>query len=764
MFLAILLSVVGATVIGLMVIRNTIKGLPSVETLEEYVPPLITVIYDIYERPVGEFFTERRTTVPLTKIPVDLRKAVMAIEDTDFYNHWGVNPTAIFRALVKNTLAGRVVQGGSTLTQQLAKTIFLTRNKTYTRKFRELILTLQIEKQYSKDEILQLYLNQIYLGAGAYGVESASRLYFGKQTHELNLSECALVAGLIRSPNRYSPLRNPELAQSRRATVLNRMKELGFITEKEEDEANAIPIRELAGSSHAREALYFTEEIKKSLTPIYGVETLEQGGLSIHSTLNLDLQNAAQEVLYQQLDLFDVKFATAALEEYNQQLIEDFEKRKRLAKKNGLPFKGEIIYANPTESLEEDTTSQIEISEGSILISTIPPRIQGALVALDVHSGAIRAMVGGRDFFESQFNRTIQANRQPGSAFKPFVWAAALENRFTPATMVDDFPLVYIDMQSDPTLLAEATSYSNVEAAILEHIKINTTNYHELDADEIKDLEKMYWKPQNYDFSFKGPMTLRTGLQKSRNIVAVRIIDVVGARKVVNLAKQAGVTSWLNPVLSLALGTSVVNLLELTNAYATFARGGLYAEPYYIERVEDRKGNVLMENTPKVEKRLDPITAFLTTNLLRGVVEHGTGWFAKRIGKPVGGKTGTTQDQRDVWFIGFSPDLAVGVWVGYDDFRPLKKGLSASNIAVPIWTFFMRKALENTPSRDFPIPRGIQYAKIDANTGYLALSTCPKVILEAFKSGTVPQNFCPVDHIAERKEKVSQENPEEDSE
>lgn len=379
-------------------------------------------------------------------------------------------------------------------------------------------------------------------------------------------------------------------------------------------------------------------------------------------------------------------------------------------------------------------------------------------MALDVNTGAIRAMVGGRDFYESQFNRTMQAQRQPGSAFKPFVWGAALETgRFTAATIVDDYPLVYIDMESDPTLLAETTSYAVTDEVILDHLQMNTTNYDELEEDEIEELLKRYWRPHNYDYRNRGPVTLRTGLKKSINIISVRLIDSVGPRRVVRLAKAAGIQSWLNPVLSLSLGTSVVNLLELTNAYATFAHGGLHSVPYFVERVADRKGKILLENAPQVEPRIDPVTDFLIVNLMKGVVQGGTGWYASRLRRPLGGKTGTTQDQRDVWFIGYSPDLACGVWVGYDDFRPLMKGLSASRIAVPLWTDFMRKALKNTPKRDFPVPAGIEFAKIDRDTGYLALPTCPYVVLEAFKEGTVPEEFCPYDHIPDLKRKEAEE-------
>ena len=712
MVVAIFLTLAGLVIISGVFVRSAIQDLPSVDDLGQYVPPLVTNVVDIHGLPVGEFFTERRTTVALTKIPVDIRNALISTEDADFYKHWGIDPGAILRAAFANFKAGRVVQGGSTLTQQLAKTIYLTREKTIIRKFKELLLTLQIEYRYSKEEILQLYLNQIYFGGGAYGVEAAAKLYFDKHAQELNLPECALLAGLIRSPNRYSPLRNPDLAKERRTHVLKRMRIMEFINEAEEAEANSTLLPEPGVKRKSKEAPYFLEEIRKKLDPVYGSEVLEQGGLTIQTTLDLNLQKAAEAILESHLSQFDLKFGTATLQEY-------------------------------TKELTEKTTQQV-------VISTIPPQIQGALVVMDVQTGAIRAMVGGRNFGESQFNRAMQAQRQAGSAFKPFVWAAALEQNFTASTIIDDSPLVYVDMESDPTLLAETTTYAQTEEAILDNLQMTSKDLASMDKKDRAELMKRYWRPQNFDGKFFGPMTTRMGLQKSRNLISIRIIDSIGPRSVVRLAHKAGINSRLTSVLSLALGTSVTNLLELTSAYGTWASGGLHAEPYFYERVLDRHGTTLEEQTPIVEFRLSPQTCFLITSILQGVVERGTGWYAKRLRKPVAGKTGTTQDQRDLLFIGYSPDLVCGVWVGYDDFRPLKKGLSASGVAVPLWTDIMREALKGIPAKEFPIPNKIEFAKVDATTGYLALPTCPKVILESFRNGTVPQEFCPYEHVGEQ--------------
>ncbi|MFN0117378.1 MAG: penicillin-binding protein 1A [Elusimicrobiota bacterium] len=711
MIIGILLFFIGGAFIVGGILKGTLKDLPSVKTLEQYVPPLVTQVLDTSGSAVGEFFTERRTTIPLNQIPMDLRRAVIAIEDTDFNKHWGVNPKAIVRATLANLRAGRLVQGGSTLTQQLAKTIFLTRKKTLGRKVKEMLLTLQIEKNYSKDEIMELYLNQIYFGGGAYGVEAASRLYFGKRTQELNLSECALLGGLIRLPNRYSPVNNPEISKDRRATVLKRMREVGYITELEEKEAAGQPILNVKAGFKAKDAPYFVEEVFKTLEPTFGSETLEQSGLNIHTTLDLNMQRAAELVLEKHLSTYDAFYATATLAEY----IKD-------AKEKAL-----------------DKTK--------VNISTTPPKIQGALVVMDVHTGAIRTMIGGRDFYKSQFNRVTQAKRQPGSSFKAFAVAAALEGPFTAASVVDDYPLVYVDVESDATLLAETTTYAETTTAILDNLQLTPEQFWGKPKKERDEILKKYWRPQNYDGKYLGPLTIRKGLQKSRNLVTIRLVGSTGPRTVVQMAKKAGIESHVSSVLSTGLGTSVTTLLELTNAYGTFASGGLWAQPYFIEKITDRRGKVLQETSPKVEARVNPQTAFLITNLLRGVIEYGTGAYARRIGKPLGGKTGTTQDQRDLLFIGFSPDLVCGVWIGYDDFRPLKKGLSASHIAVPLWTEFMKDALKDMPAKDFPVPPKIEYAKIDADTGYLALSTCPKVFLEAFKEGTVPTEFCPYDHL-----------------
>jgi penicillin-binding protein 1A len=591
----------------------------------------------------------------------------------------------------------------------LAKTIFLTRKRTLDRKFKELLLTLQIEKQYSKDEILELYLNQVYFGGGAYGVESAAKLYFDKHAQEMNLAECALLAGLVQSPNRYSPLKNPEAAKRRRSHVLRRLLALNFITPVEAEEADKVPIQTGTAGRRIKEAPYFLEEVRKTLEPKYGEEALDQGGLVIQTTLDLRMQQAAQEMIDRHLAAFDVKYGTATLIEYN----------KAHKGKNGVD------------------------------VSTTPPKIQGALVAIDVHTGAIRALVGGRDFYTSQFNRAFQAKRQPGSSFKPFVWAAAMEHGFTAATVINDAPVVYSDVDSHPKLLGETTTFAQTEGVIMADIGLTTKEFGRLSAEKRKKFMQRYYRPQNYDFKFLGPITLRKALAKSRNIISIKLMEKVGPQVVADFAHKAGIDSRLDAVLSLGLGTSVVNLLELVSAYGTFANGGLLAHPYFIERVADRYGKTLEETQPMIESRLDPQTAYLATSLLQAVVNQGTGWYAKRLGRPLAGKTGTTQDQRDLLFVGYSPDLVCGVWVGYDDFRPLKKGISASTVAVPLWVDFMREALKSMPVKDFSVPAKIEFAKIDMDTGYLALPTCPHVLLEAFLEGTVPTEFCPTSHLTE---------------
>jgi penicillin-binding protein 1A len=682
---------------AMLLLHQMLIDLPDIDKLENYTPPLITKIYDVHGDIITELFTERRTVIPLNEIPLNLQNAFLATEDEHFFSHWGVNPRGILRAFLVNLRHGRVVEGGSTITQQLSKVLFFTQEKTLSRKIREFLLALQLERHYSKEEIFQLYLNQIYFGSGAYGVEAAARTFFGKHVKDLSLAECAILAGLPRSPRSYSPLTNPQNAHRRRAWVLQRMRRSGFITPQEEAQANVVPINSTRTPVTPPAGAYFVEYLRQVLEPKYGENSLYQGGYSIYTTLDLKMQRAGEAAMNKALSQFDDQ----AAKDRAAQLALD----KKNKKKQKLP---------PPPAA-----------------STATVKVQGALVAIDPRSGGIRALVGGREFKESQFNRVSQAQRQPGSSFKPFVWLAALEAGMTGATMVDDDRVAFYNDGRDWKLLESATdAYAIAQATA------------PFPSDQV-------WVPQDWDFKYFGPVTLRTGLAMSRNLVSIRLADHVTPKVVVEYAQRCGIKSALQPVLSVALGTEAVNLLELTASYCTFADGGIKSEPYGILKIEDKNGKTLEEYTPKQDVVLDAQTAYLMTDLLHAVVNEGTGRRALELGRPTAAKTGTNQDLRDLWFVGFTPELATGAWMGYDDFTSMGKKFTAASKVVPWWTDFMKEALKGTPARTFTVPDGIIFAKIDAQTGYLALPSCPKVVLQAFKRGTEPRDLCPVDHAAQ---------------
>jgi penicillin-binding protein 1A len=680
--------------LGMVALHQLLLDLPDIDKLENYTPPLVTKIYDLHGEIITELFTERRTVIPLNEIPVNLQNAFLATEDEHFFSHWGIYPVGIVRAALVNLRHGKVVEGGSTITQQLSKVIFFTQEKTLSRKLREFLLALQLERHYSKEEIFQLYLNQIYFGSGAYGVEAASRTYFGKHVKDLNLAECAILGGLPRSPRNYSPFLNPQSAYRRRAWVLSRLRRSGYITPREETEANQAPMVTQRTPVAPPVGAYFVEYLRQMLEPKYGENALYQGGFSIYTTLDLKAQRSAEEAMNKSLAEFDV------------QATKDRAEQVAVLKKQKKP----IPLA---------------------LQSTTTVKVQGALVAIDPRTGGIRAMVGGREFKESQFNRVYQAQRQPGSAFKPFVWLAAVDDGMTGATIVDDDRAGFYNDGRDWKLLESATdAYAIAEATA------------PFPPDQA-------WVPQDWDFKYFGPVTLRTGLAMSRNLVSIRLADHFGPQAILDYARKCGIKSKLQPVLSIALGTEALNLLELTASYCTFANGGIRSEPYGMIRIEDKNQKVLEEYSPKQSVELSAQTAYLMTDLLHAVVSEGTGRRALDLGRPAAGKTGTNQDLRDLMFVGYTPELVAGAWMGYDDFTSMGKHFTAAGKVVPWWTEFMKKALAGTPARNFNVPDGIIFAKIDSQTGYLALPSCPKVVLQAFKKGTEPKDLCPVDHASQ---------------
>jgi penicillin-binding protein 1A len=635
---------------------------------------VITEVYSDEGEVIGRFWEEKRIVVALDRLPKHLIQAFIAAEDARFYEHEGVDLLSILRALINNALAGRIEQGGSTITQQVAKSLLLKdTEKTYRRKVREATLSLQIEKEFSKERILYLYLNQIYLGQGAYGVEAAARTYFDRPASELSLAESAIVAGLTQAPSRYSIFLHFNRAKARQKYVLERMREENFITEREEKEALAAPLQvNRAAESVFEKAPYFTEHVRRLVESKYGREALYREGLKIHTTLNFDMQRAAQGAMEKGLLELDKRESA----------------RSPMAAARAQDA-GAASKSAPPAAKEE------ALRPGAA--------VQGALFAMEAQTGRVRAMVGGRDFGTSQFNRAIQAKRQPGSAFKPILYAAALDWGMTPSTVILDAPYL---------------SSLNPEEEI--------------------------WRPRNFKEKFFGPTLFRTALVQSRNVITVKILKQVGVPYVISYAKRMGIESEMSPDLSLALGSSGLALSELTRSYAAFANGGSLVDPIFIHRVVDRHGRILEENGPAKKQVISKETAYVMTDLLKAVINEGTGWRSKALKKPAAGKTGTTNDLRDAWFIGYTPYMVAGVWVGYDDRKPMNQGETGSRAANPIWLYFMAEALKSRPSEDFPVPEGVVTEKIDAKTGLLAGPHSGKPLTQAFKAGQEPKESSPV--------------------
>ena len=624
--------------------------LPEIDTLKDYRPSIASSVYDDNNELIDDFFLEDRKIVNMTEIPKVVQNAFIAAEDSRFYQHQGFDIQSIFRALLKNFEAGHIVQGASTITQQVARLVYLSPEKKYMRKVKEAILSYKIDKYLAKDEILNLYLNQIYLGHGTYGIESASLGYFGKSAKELTLPEAALLAGLPKAPNTYSPFLYFERAKQRQVYVLSRMVEENYITQAEMDKAVKVVLKLREIKSKDKVAAYFVEHIRRYVQEKYGADVLYKEGLSIYTTLNLAAQIAARDALEKGLAE-----------------LEDREKYER-----GL--------------------------------------VQGALYCMDVKTGAIRAMVGGRDFSKSEFNRATQSRRQAGSAFKPLIYTAAFDKGMTPSTRFVDSPIVL----------------------------------------EYPSLEDGLWKPKNFDEKFLGPTTMRTALVQSRNIVTIKILQEIGVDYAASYAMNMGITSPLTRTLSLALGSSGVTLQELVNAYGVLANGGKKVTPFFIKKIVDRTGNVFEEAVVKSEQVIDARIAFMTSYVMRDVVESGTGRRVKSLGRPVAGKTGTTNDIRDAWFIGFTPSLIAGVWIGFDQETTLGKNEVGGRAAAPVWLYFMEKVVQNTPVENFSTPEGIIFIKVDPQTGLTADWSDKGAIYEAFLDGAPPREKS--DGLTEEKE------------
>ena len=616
------------------------KDLPQIRDLESFRPSSITRIYSADGVLLTEFFLEKRDPVPIKIIPDFLKKALIVTEDRSFYRHSGIDLKGIFRAVFRDIVAGKFVEGASTITQQLAKTLFLRPRKSLLRKAKEAFLSFQIERRYTKDEILELYLNQVYFGSGAYGVESAAKIYFGKSVSDLNLPECALLAGLPRSPSRYSPLLDPELAIKRRNIVLKQLQDTGVITHSDYEIAKAAPLNLAKQNKPSVKAPYFIEYVKKFLENTIGSSRLYKEGLRVVTTLNYDMQQKAELAMDKGLS--------------------DLEKRMKYQR---------IKNSDP----------------------------QGALISLDVQTGGILSMIGGRDFSKNTFNRATDARRLPGSAFKPIVYAYAIEQGFTQNKIILDAPVAF----------------------------------------NIGNPEK-YWQPKNFSGDYEGEMTLRKALALSENIPAVRLIDMLGPSSVAGFAHTMGIDSPLSPDLSLALGTSEVSLMNLTAAYSVFPNNGKLVEPYGVTEVVDKAGRLIWRAKPQERIVISRATAAIMTDMLCNVIQNGTGRKARCIHRSIAGKTGTTDDFKDALFVGFSPSITTGVWVGQDAFTTLGKGETGARAALPIWIDFMTGALNDKPIQYFDIPDDVVIVPINPLTGRLAADDDPHAVKAFFKKGTEP--------------------------
>ena len=621
------------------------KNLPDIDTISNYIPAETTKIYSSDNVVLAELhLEENRELIPIEKISLILQKAVVTVEDINFFKHNGIDFKGILRALVVNIKAGRVVQGGSTLTQQLARNLFLTKKRNISRKLAEAILAVKIERKYTKIEILQMYLNQVYWGHNAYGIESASRLYFGKSAKQINLAESAMLVGLLTGPELYSPIRNFDRAKKRQKIILNSMAKNKIITK---DEAGFAYQEEIVINKRKKlryKAPYFTAFIVKQLIKMFGEEATYTSGMKVYTTLNYKMQKHAESVV----------------EKY-------------------------IEYGSSPKWVRGQKVPSLNYS-------------QAAILAIDPRNGDIKTMVGGKDYLGNMFNRTTQAMRQPGSAFKPFLYLAALEEGFSPGSVLDDSPV----------------TFNTVEGP---------------------------YAPRNYTQKYLGKISIRKAFERSVNVIAIKLNDLIGPEKTVAIAKTFGIKSELRPVLSLPLGANEVNMLELTTAYGTIASYGKRVDQRSIIRIEDREGTALFESSYKPIKVAPSNAIAALIEMMKGIVDHGTGKNAK-LPRPVAGKTGTTSDYRDAWFVGFVPQLVCTTWVGNDDNKPTYK-ITGGWVPARMWREFMKVALEGIPAQNFSKPRNLVKLKINWQTEKLATEFSPEELVhfEKFWKGKEPTMY-----------------------
>jgi penicillin-binding protein 1A len=695
-FLLILAVAAGGAISGMLVVYST--DLPQVTELERYRPSTITELYDDQNRVIGQFALQRRVIDKYDDFPSVLRDAIISTEDKDFERHWGVDVWRVFGAAYRDVAVGGRAQGASTLTMQLSRNLFLSPDRNFRRKMQEVMLAIQIERRFTKQQIFTLYANQIYLGHGVYGFEAGANFYFGKKAKDLNLEEAAVLAGLPKAPNAYSPINNPERALHRRNLVINNMLEDGRITAEEAQRAKNSPIRLNVQGEPNSVAPYFVEEIRQYLEKKYGSEEVHEKGLRVYTSLNLEMQQAANLAVLSGLATYEHRhgwkgsllnvvangeslptykhvdwdgdlsaghfvhalvvavspqYATIKFGPYQAELGPAELKWTRYTSPSQFLTRGDLVYVKILEL--NGTQSRVSLEQES--------GVQGALLALDNSTGDIKAMVGGRSFDESKFNRATQALRQVGSSFKPYIYTAAIDQGMTPDDTVLDAPVSFPGGPAGP------------------------------------------YVPHNYDGKFEGVITFRRALAHSRNIPALKVTERVGGIKtVIEYARKFGITSPLPAYLPVALGAADITLIEQTAAFTTFPNDGVRVAPRMIRKVEDYDGRALEENYPEVKDVVSARTARIMVDMLREVVLHGTGAAAAKLNHPLGGKTGTTNDFTDAWFVGFSPSLTCGVWVGFDEKKTLGNKETGAVAALPIWMDFMRVALQGRESEDFAAP------------------------------------------------------------
>jgi len=798
------------------------RDLPKISSLDDYHPKIITNVYADDGRKIAEFFEERRIVVPLEDMPKQLLQAFISAEDSRFYQHKGIDIVSIFRAFFKNLEAGTIVQGGSTITQQVTKSFLLTSERTYERKIREAILAYQIDQRLQKDEILYLYLNQIYLGHGAYGVEAAAQNYFNKSVNDLNLAECAILAGLPQAPSKYSPFYHYEKAKARQIYVLNQMVDKGYITKEQAAEAieYKMDIKPRV-NLYIEEIPYYTEYVRNYIEKKYGREVLYTQGLEITAAVNVDLQKAAREEIEKGLRELDKRqgyrgplkqLKKEAFESFlakNQKELPDTGIQKdlmiqglvvgvnsskvsvRIGKAMGyIPFDdmkwarkpnpkrypyyirhpkyalsvGDVILVRCVEYEKDAELWQLSLEQ--------EPIAQSAMLCIEADTGYVMSMVGGRDFKKSQFNRALQSKRQPGSAFKPIVYAAALDRG--PSSILTDNSFAQMEEAGVPLeLLRGLERLKDLEYHTEKHLLEDVNEFVDLEKESplweiirecIDKKEKKYtpasmiidtaivyeekkrhfkWRPKNYEKEFFGPTLLRDALTLSRNVVTIKLLQEIGVDYVIDYAKKFGITSPINRDLSIALGSSGLSLLEIVRAYAVFCNGGELIEPIFIKQVKDRNGKIIEQNLTKKERVIEKSTAYCMTSMMKSVVEHGTAKRVKELKRPVAGKTGTTNNLYDAWFVGYTPKYVTGVWVGLDKEGSLGAGETGSRAASPIWLEYMKRMMEKKPVRVFSIPEGVEFATIDKKTGLLAIPESKETIYECFKEGTAPKEYSP---------------------